>query len=89
MPHDALLKRIRAEYLEMPGLQLQPAQAQRLWGLEAALCDRVLDALIDTQFLRVTPNGAYARVTDGPEGSRRRAAKADLVGPRIRAQQAS
>jgi hypothetical protein len=29
------LRRIRGEYLEMPGLCLTLAQAQRLWGLEA------------------------------------------------------
>ena len=41
-----LLQRIRAEYLEMPGLNLTAAQAQRLWGLDGATCDMVLAALV-------------------------------------------
>lgn len=36
MPHDTLLNRIRAEYLEMPGLCLKLEQAQRLCGVERA-----------------------------------------------------
>jgi hypothetical protein len=61
----APLTRIRAEYLEMPGLKLTLVQAQRLCGVERALCKTVLDALVETQFLCVKPNGSYARVTDG------------------------
>jgi hypothetical protein len=62
-----ILTRIRAEYLEMPGLQLTPAQAQRLYGVEKRLCKMVLDALVDTNFLCLKPNGAYARITDGAD----------------------
>jgi hypothetical protein len=36
MPHTMLIKRIRAEYLEMPGLQLTLEQAQRLCSVERA-----------------------------------------------------
>jgi hypothetical protein len=78
MPNDALLSRIRAEYLEMPGLRLKLAQAQRLWGLERRLCERVLEALIDTKFLRISPDGTYARITDGAERSHPRSATADI-----------
>jgi hypothetical protein len=60
-----LLRRIRGEYLEMPGLRLTLAQAQRLFGVERALCKVVLDALVDTKFLSVRDNGTYARLTDG------------------------
>ena len=55
------LQLIRAEYLEIPGLQLTQPQAQRLWGLDAATCGALLAALIDARFLRRTRNGAYAR----------------------------
>ena len=65
MPHKAMLKRIRAEYLDMPGLRLTLAQAQRLCGVERALCEMVLDALVDEKFLCVKSDGAYARMTDG------------------------
>ena len=65
MPHNAMLKRIRAEYLEMPGLRLTVEQARRLCGVELALCQMVLDALVNEKFLCVKSDGAYARVTDG------------------------
>jgi DNA-binding IclR family transcriptional regulator len=55
------LRLIRAEYLEMPGLQLTQLQAQRLWGLEPATCERLLSALIDVKFLERTSRGSYAR----------------------------
>jgi hypothetical protein len=77
MPHKTMLKRVRAEYLEMPGLRLTLEQAQRLCGLDEAMCKMVLDALVDDKFLCVKPDGVYARLTDG-EMSRPRPAKADL-----------
>ncbi len=58
---EAVLRRVRAEFHEMPGLRLTPAQATRLWGLEREACHRVIDALIDSSFLRWTPNGAVIR----------------------------
>jgi hypothetical protein len=64
VPH-ATLTRIRAEYLEMPGLRLTLEQAQRLCGVERALCKMVLDALVDEKFLSVKSDGGYARLTDG------------------------
>jgi hypothetical protein len=50
---------IRAEYLEIPGLVLTPWQVQRLWSLDSATCDAVLDVLTDVRFLKRTRNGAY------------------------------
>ena len=41
---DDVLQRIQGEYVEMPGLRLTPAQAQRLWGLERDVCDAFADA---------------------------------------------
>jgi len=76
VPDDRLLTRIRAEYLEMPGLRLTPEQAQRLWGLESVPCRLVLDALVKERFLYVAADGAYTRPTDGE--TRHRVAKADL-----------
>ena len=46
-----LLQEVCAEYLELPGLRLTLAQACRLWGRDAAVCERVLDALVDASFL--------------------------------------
>ena len=65
MPHNILLTRIRAEYLEMPGLRLTLAQAQRLCGVERAQCMAVLDALVANKFLCVKRDGTYARLTEG------------------------
>jgi hypothetical protein len=70
---EDLLNRLRAEFLEMPGMRLMPEQAQRLLGLEPGLCQTVLDLLVDARFLRVSADGRYARVTD-VEVSRPRAA---------------
>jgi hypothetical protein len=78
VPDNTILIRIRAEYLEMPGLHLTLDQMQRLFGVERTLCEQVIDALVAMQFLRVKPNGAYARVTDGAVYPRPHAAKADL-----------
>ena len=58
---DDVLRRVRGEYLEMPGLRLTPAQAQRLWGLERSDCDRLLTALVDAKFLFQTRDGAFIR----------------------------
>lgn len=74
---DDVLECLRSEFLEMPGLRLTAAQAQRLCGIERALCQTVLDALVDDSFLCVKSDGAYGRPTDG-ETSRPRAAKAGL-----------
>ncbi len=65
MPDDKLVGRIRAEYLEMPGLRLTLEQAQRLCGVERTLCMSILDALVESRFLCRHPSGAYARLTDG------------------------
>ena len=62
---EDILKRLRAEYLEMPGLQLTAEQVQRLCGIEPKVCQSALDALVDAKFLCVTSGGHYARLTDG------------------------
>jgi hypothetical protein len=78
MPHNATVNRLRAEYLEMPGLRLKLEQAQRFCGVERALCQRALDTLIEMNFLCLKPDGAYARLTDGADHPRPHPAKADL-----------
>ena len=56
-----LVARVRAEFLEMPGLQLTVPQAQRLWGLDADACRTVIEALVEASFLRWTPSGTVIR----------------------------
>ena len=60
-----LLRRIKAEYIEMPGLRLTAAQAGRLWGLDSATCGDVLERLIAERFLQARPDGTFARLTEG------------------------
>jgi len=59
---DDVLQRIQGEFVEMPGLRLTPAQAQRLWGLERDVCDALLGALVDAKFLSQTRDGAFIRL---------------------------
>jgi hypothetical protein len=64
MSHEQLFNRLRAEYLEMPGMRLTVEQVQRLCGVERTLCQAVLDSLVDTKFLWVKPNGMYGAITE-------------------------
>ena len=63
-PLDAL-RRVQGEYIEMPGLRLTIAQAQRLWGLDRAMCDSLLGALVEAKFLFRTRDGAFVRTDHG------------------------
>src|SRR3954468_24608346 len=59
---DEVLRRVKGEFLEMPGLRLTAPQARRLWGLDAPHCDALLAALVDAKFLFQTRDGAFMRV---------------------------
>jgi hypothetical protein len=61
---EATLQRVRGEFREMPGLCLTPAQASRLWGLDAVASQALLDALVDARFLQRAPNGGFMRPAD-------------------------
>ena len=62
---DDVRRRVQGEYIEMPGLRLTTAQAQRLWGLDRAACDALLGALVDAKFLFRTRDGAFMRSDQG------------------------
>lgn len=62
---DVIRRRICGEYLEMPGLRLTCAQAQRLWGLDQQTCVAILESLISDGFLQRRDDGVFARLTDG------------------------
>jgi DNA-binding IclR family transcriptional regulator len=51
------LQLLKSEYLEMPGLRLTVRQASRLIALDADKTQPLLEALVDTGFLRHTPTG--------------------------------
>jgi hypothetical protein len=61
---SAAVDRVRAEFMEMPGLRLTLPQAARLMGLDQVTCDHVIGALEHGRFLRRTPAGLVARVED-------------------------
>jgi hypothetical protein len=63
---QALVRRVRSEFIEMPGLRLTQSQAQRLWGLDEATCLELLSLLVDEKFLCHKAHGMYVRLTDGP-----------------------
>jgi hypothetical protein len=76
----AYLRQICGEYLEMPGLRLTSAQAERLLGLEPGICKAALAFLVNSKFLYVTDAGQYARLTEGAAPSPPlRMAKAELT----------
>jgi hypothetical protein len=62
---SAVIQRVKAEFLEMPGLKLTPAQAERLWNLSRSTCEGVLGALVDRRFLLKTGDGAFVRADAG------------------------
>jgi hypothetical protein len=61
---DHLRARVRAEFLEMPGLRLTIWQAARLFNLDADNCERVLAALVESGTLSAA-GGAFMRADSG------------------------
>ncbi len=55
----ALVRRVRAEFDEVPGMCLTLAQAARLFDLDIVVCGRILAELMETGLLRLTPTGQY------------------------------
>jgi hypothetical protein len=60
---ESLLHRARGEFLEMPGLRLTPAEAARLWAVDAHTSKQILDGLEQVGFLLKNRNGAYLRAS--------------------------
>ena len=73
-----VLERLRAEYLEMPGMKLRIEQVQRLCGIEQTMCKLVLEALVKANFLSLKSDGTYVRLTEGDLTFPRHPAKAAL-----------
>ena len=62
---DALERRVRSGYREIPGLRLTLEQAMRMWALDRDSCKRVLDSLVRAHFLELDRTGRYARTHAG------------------------
>ncbi len=58
-PNDPLLRRIRNEFLEMPGLCLTLEQATRLWNLDPQTSQMALHMLQQEGFLARTGDGRF------------------------------
>ena len=82
LPYWQAFDRIRAEYLEMPGMRLTATQAQRLSGVEFSVCRLVLEDLVRAQFLYVGFDGSYSRTAE--ERPRSRVVRAGLKAPPVR-----
>ena len=52
---------VKAEFNELPGMHLTKPQIGRLFGLNPATCDAVVNALEQVEFLRCTPNNGFVR----------------------------
>lgn len=83
-----ILERLRAEFLEMPGLRLTAQQVHRFCGVDRDTCRAVLEELVSEKFLCVKPDGTYVRLTEG-RPHHVRAVKADLRHARDLQRQAS
>ena len=59
---EALIRRISGEFFEMPCLRLTILQAQRLFGLKADACQRILSELVADGTL--TRDGDRYRLND-------------------------
>ena len=64
LPYREAFGRIRAEFLQMPGMRVTPEQVERLSGVDRAVCKCVLDDLVRAKFLGILPNGSYGRLPD-------------------------
>ena len=58
---EAILRRVRGEFDEMPCLRLTPEQAGALMGLPEAASGWVLERLANDGFLYRTHDGLYVR----------------------------
>lgn len=62
---EDLVRRVRGEFLEMPGLHLTREQARRLWALDDQTCTNILDVLVNVKFLVQQADGQYSRPSEG------------------------
>ena len=62
---DALLRRARGEYREMPGMRLTIEQAMRLWSVDRRACETVLNSLVASHYLQVDEFGRYRKAHCG------------------------
>ncbi len=62
---------LRAQYLETPNLLLTPGEAAGLLELDQTTTLALLQALEDSGFLQLTPDGQFHRTQDRPASNHR------------------
>ena len=62
---EAIVRRIVAEFHDMPGLVLSLKQATRFLGVEEAACSRILTGLTQAGVLRRSSSEYYSRREPG------------------------
>ncbi len=65
MDTEALVARIKSEFNESPGMCLTLRQGARLWGIAPEDCVKLVDRLVQEDFLRWTRNGELIRSESG------------------------
>lgn len=67
---DALVRRILAEFEDMPGMALSLKQAGRFLGVDDKVCARILAGLMRDGALRRNASSLYVRAADGARRAR-------------------
>jgi hypothetical protein len=62
---DALQRRVRGEFRDMPGMRLTIEQATRLWTLDRDTCAKIFRSLVAAGFLETDVNGRYRKAHGG------------------------
>jgi len=63
---DCDVRRIEAEYLDVPGLKLTAAQASRFWQFDPERSEALLEALVEAGALYRARDGSYLLLTGTP-----------------------
>jgi hypothetical protein len=63
---NAIVARVRSEFLEMPGFAVTIPQASRLWNTPAEVAAAVLGTLMGHRFLIRLGDGSFVRASEGP-----------------------
>jgi hypothetical protein len=71
MSLDTLINRARADFIEMPRLELTLPQAARLWSVGVDDCRVAIDVLVESGFVMWTVRSTIVRTSrDLPAGQR-------------------
>lgn len=75
---EDIIRFVESDFREMPGLCLTEAQSRRLWSLERAVCQDILETLVERGFLARSADGRYRRTIEDLEPRRVSAGRSGL-----------